>query len=906
MKIIDKRLLETSQAIDKHLEQINKENRAEESSEILLNIRNYCECVLYKIYDEENNADLYQTQENLKTVRTFIKQFNNKFDKIHQLFDCSGHINFGIEQSEALMIKYIPMLISLKVFIKKRYNVDTLMSISKYPLNLDNSLIKFYRKILQGINTTTSNDSLSSKNLYYVRKKTLKYIDNQVFYEYVLDISDDRPNKFNTVVAYSILNIDLNYDMTFKFFRKSINFLDTNITINIITDYDIFIRPCSFKTLAYLINIDLDIKSRSQSYYDLMRKIKENEFTLLDIIENNVTFTERNDLYNTFISKIREFISRDNFGTKLVKYLLLNMRYSNIKGQVNKYLYKNSSGISSIYNPFYDNLKIASGSLGFEYNPIAFSPLVESPSIEDLSRILDLNNYEHEFLYRRIENYINNNNSLFVDKQALNYSDEKLQELINLFNSKLYDYYADYKIIKVYDKYTIKFYYDASIRVLEKISKLANNKSITLNYPTIENTQLSDDKNQIIKKAFKDSSICVVTGAAGTGKTTLIHEYININYDKKILCLTTTNTAKNNLKVDKATNVTYKNTSEYTSNKNQNSCNEYDLIIIDEAAFVPTAMIDEILYNNPDVNYLIVGDPYQIESIQFGNWFKLILELFKGKDFIFSLDKNHRAETNELQKVWDSVRFLDGNDENKILELTSTFEFARKISNEAFKISEKQVVLCLNYDGLYGINNLNRYLQCMNSNDEYIYQQNIYKVDDPVVFIINDFDCYGLYNNMKGTIKKIFSENDYITFHIELDKKIEDYGILSNEISIDNSGEKSVIVVSKHVPAYEEYDNELSYRSKLPFQLAYAMSIHKAQGLEFEKVKIIITSDTEEYISKNIFYTAITRAKKQLEIYWDPEVPNVLFNNMVEESKSAVNDVSIFKRLIGEGKLNLK
>ena len=77
------------------------------------------------------------------------------------------------------------------------------------------------------------------------------------------------------------------------------------------------------------------------------------------------------------------------------------------------------------------------------------------------------------------------------------------------------------------------------------------------------------------------------------------------------------------------------------------------------------------------------------------------------------------------------------------------------------------------------------------------------------------------------------------------------------------------------------------------------------ETIEFEKVKIIITSDTEEYISKNIFYTAITRARKYLEIYWDPEVPKVLFNNMIEESKSSINDISIFKRLIGEKKISI-
>lgn len=43
----------------------------------------------------------------------------------------------------------------------------------------------------------------------------------------------------------------------------------------------------------------------------------------------------------------------------------------------------------------------------------------------------------------------------------------------------------------------------------------------------------------------------------------------------------------------------------------------------------------------------------------------------------------------------------------------------------------------------------------------------------------------------------------------------------------------------------------------IPFQVAYAISIHKAQGLEYESVKVVITSETEEMVSHNIFYTAI-------------------------------------------------
>lgn len=57
----------------------------------------------------------------------------------------------------------------------------------------------------------------------------------------------------------------------------------------------------------------------------------------------------------------------------------------------------------------------------------------------------------------------------------------------------------------------------------------------------------------------------------------------------------------------------------------------------------------------------------------------------------------------------------------------------------------------------------------------------------------------------------------------------------------------------------------------VPFQVAYAVSIHKAQGLEYDSVKIIIKNETEERITHNIFCTAITRARNKLKVYWSPE-----------------------------------
>ena len=119
------------------------------SIDVLSHLRNFCEAFMYKVYDEENDADLYQTQDNLKIVRTYVRDKYYDVYKFHSLLDSSvGHMDFGAMQSEALTLKYIPQLIRLKTFLQKQYGIGVLENIDKYPLDLDTSLVSFYEKIL--------------------------------------------------------------------------------------------------------------------------------------------------------------------------------------------------------------------------------------------------------------------------------------------------------------------------------------------------------------------------------------------------------------------------------------------------------------------------------------------------------------------------------------------------------------------------------------------------------------------------------------------------------------------------------------------------------------------------------------------------------------------------------------
>ena len=83
----------------------------------------------------------------------------------------------------------------------------------------------------------------------------------------------------------------------------------------------------------------------------------------------------------------------------------------------------------------------------------------------------------------------------------------------------------------------------------------------------------------------------------------------------------------------------------------------------------------------------------------------------------------------------------------------------------------------------------------------------------------------------------------------------------------------------------------------IPFQLAYAISIHKAQGLEYKSVKIVIPSNNAEKITHSIFYTAITRAKEKLKIFWSAETMKSIIESFTSNDIEQVTLPIIKKNL---------
>lgn len=88
------------------------------------------------------------------------------------------------------------------------------------------------------------------------------------------------------------------------------------------------------------------------------------------------------------------------------------------------------------------------------------------------------------------------------------------------------------------------------------------------------------------------------------------------------------------------------------------------------------------------------------------------------------------------------------------------------------------------------------------------------------------------------------------------------------------------------------------FRTSCTIQIAYAVSIHKAQGLEYKSVKVVITEDVDEQISHNIFYTAITRTTDKLKIYLSKETQKKLATKFVE-SNVGLKQAQIFAQHAG-------
>jgi ATP-dependent exoDNAse (exonuclease V) alpha subunit len=306
-----------------------------------------------------------------------------------------------------------------------------------------------------------------------------------------------------------------------------------------------------------------------------------------------------------------------------------------------------------------------------------------------------------------------------------------------------------------------------------------------------------EEKRIALRQMFENSQVVLIYGSAGTGKSTIINHISNFFNDHRKLYLTNTNPAIDNLKRKvKTAHCSFKTIAKFLSDRNIDT--EFDILVIDECSTVSNSDMVNVLTKASFKLLILVGDVFQIESILFGNWFNMVRS-FVPITSVFELTKPYRSKNPKLIDLWGRVRNID----EDILEHIAKNNYSNILDSSFFVNSGKdEIILCLNYDGLYGINNINRFLQGNNKNIPKQWGVHTYKINDPILFNESERFAPLIYNNLKGKILDIEILKDKIRFDIEIDKVINQFEAGGYEFQLldDLNNGNSVIrfFVNKH------------------------------------------------------------------------------------------------------------
>jgi ATP-dependent exoDNAse (exonuclease V) alpha subunit len=499
-----------------------------------------------------------------------------------------------------------------------------------------------------------------------------------------------------------------------------------------------------------------------------------------------------------------------------------------------------------------------------------------NPRYWDLVESLDATGRNYELLARRVRSNVEHHGILYTSVSDLEEFGDVAQ-LIASYNSKLYYKHLERQLRQDKGHVFVRGYEDDTVAIVEKLQERSasgiDGYTAAVERWLNEAPRGIDDevKKDALKLLFSQSKVALIYGAAGTGKSTMVDHIAKYFNEKSKLFLAHTNPATDNLKRKvTAQDSTFRTISSQIYRTASDP--EYDLLIIDECSTVSNADFIKVLERTSFKLLVLVGDVYQIESIQFGNWFGIIRS-FVPSTSVFELTTPFRTKTKSLLSFWDKVRNLD----DDIAEVIARNGFSTVLDKSLFEAQRQdEIILCLNYDGLYGINNVNSFLQSSNPNPAITWRASTYKLDDPVLFNATERFRPVIYNNLKGRIVGITPATGQIQFDVELDRPLTEFDIGGGELEWV---EGSTVRFSVYDYDTSEEDDD-SLNTSVPFQVAYAVSIHKAQGLEYDSVKIVITDANEDDITHSIFYTAVTRARESLKIFWTPETQQAVLMSL--------------------------
>ena len=794
-------------------------------------------------------------------------------------------------QAERLMLKYYNYLWEIRRFMRENYNKSILENLEKFPLDLDTVDSEYYEKVAKQI----ENIDLTKRNVrvsrYYVHKITPFFVNGERYYEITLQLAGVYSTKYNRVTVYSKMTITTYYSIQIAYTETELELWGIRNNIKVLNDWKVAIDPTCLNKLSKMLMKHTKINRNYQEYVNLMEFLTETGMNLFELINmrkerfsqiyNRVFGTTNTHDFGDVLIQIRREYSKSSckVGKNTIGYAMLHMRDEILEDLLpNKFYPKRIS----------EKLFVSSRCYPFEKNPMVANLVGTKTSKKDKESIIELLDDSKVVSlvqpYMTIDNLISETGELLFKKSEIG-SDAVIEN----YNTSLDDWERDkgYFIIEKEGLVTIASYYDTTINILKRLLQLTHNVSLDRqeeNERFIKNCGIKFDdidKKIALKHLFVNSNIMLIYGAAGTGKTTLINYISRMFGNARKLYLTKTHTALQNVIRSLDKNIDNCDFEIIDSITRSNSAVIHDIVFIDECSTIDNRTMELLLGKiSNDALIVMSGDIYQIESIDFGNWFFYAKDIVKAKGASIELSSTWRTEKEELKGLWKAVR-----EKSTIVTEMLSMEgpFSENLGENIFHLDEDEVVLCLNYDGKFGLNNMNQYFQNANTNSKaFSWEEWSYKIGDRIIFT-NTRRSTLLYNNLKGTIINISYAKKSIIFEIEVKAFLTECQCEEETFDYVDTTEKGTIIRLEVVAWDDDLSEEEKVKTVIPFQLAYAISIHKAQGLEYKSVKIVIPSSNAEKITHSIFYTAITRAKEKLKIFWSAETMKSIIENFTTD-----------------------
>jgi energy-coupling factor transporter ATP-binding protein EcfA2 len=855
------------------------DQRALLSQNVLAQLRNLVEGVVVRLHAGRSDAefDYAAVGPGLDFARTNAKlNFLGKFHKLIQR--SASHYTLDADASERLMLKYYEYLYRIRSLLRDSCGIVVLANLEAFPVDLDPSLREYQEKIAARVElaraTPLPTDSVA-RGRYYIHKTRPFLVGDRIYYEVTLYRAINQVSKFDRIIAFTDIDMTDEYAAMLTLKSDSIDVLGQKMPIMIIREWEVSIRPCEFNNFARLLGVTTKVWTNSVEYRYLMQMLTASSGSLLDLVDTSdekyatakAAGTAGGTRLQIFpvLDDARRIVRSAAPGHNVLRYLLLRMHNQVLKPQ---YSWECCGRLSE--------LNLQYGCIPFDQMPFCTSLPGHNPRYWDLVESLDATGRNHELLARRVKNNVESHGMLYTPVSVLEELGD-VNELISTYNDKLYYKHTRRRLVLDKGHVFICEYEDDTVAIVEKLQEFAS--SGIAGYTQAVERWLDDTprgiddevKKDALKLLFRQSRVALIYGAAGTGKSTMVDHIANYFNDKEKLFLAHTNPAVDNLR----RKVTAQNSTIRTIRSQiyrSASDPEYDVLVIDECSTVSNADLIKVLERTSSKLLVLVGDVYQIESIQFGNWFGIIRSFIPSTS-VFELTTPFRAKNDALLSFWDKVRNID----DDIAEVMARNGYSTVLDKTLFEAQcEDEIILCLNYDGLYGINNINRFLQSSNPAAATTWGVSTYKAGDPVLFNETERFRPVIYNNLKGRIVGIERVRGRIQFDIELDRPLSEFDVDGEEL--EWMGGSTVRFSVYEYDTSDEDDDSLN--TSVPFQVAYAVSIHKAQGLEYDSVKIVITDANEDDITHNIFYTAVTRARERLRIFWTPETQQAVLESL--------------------------